>query len=135
MELRAERAKIEAEVPSTVLIGTYLLHTSTLKTMLLEKFERTCQLLMKLICERGREQAAEVAKAFSDMYDMLQEQPKDIEKLTEISEFMSTLTENRALMEYMTDRLIEAETIDYDELQAMTEAHVNGQDLKQLQAA
>ena len=25
--------------------------------------------------------------------------------------------------------------IDYDELQAMTEAHVNGQDLKQLQAA
>ena len=35
----------------------------------------------------------------------------------------------------LTERLIEAVTIDYDELQAMTEAHVNGQDLKQLQAA
>ena len=67
LEQRVEKAKIEAEVPSTVLIGTYLLHTSTLKTMLLEKFDRTCELLMKLICERGREQAAELSKQFSDM--------------------------------------------------------------------
>merc|ERR1712127_259730 len=43
--------------------------------------------------------------------------------------------DTEAILDYMTDRLIEAETIDYDELQAMTEAHVNGQDLKQLQAA
>merc|ERR1719364_629325 len=65
---------------------------------------------------------------------------REVQKLVQSAydRAMSTLTENRALMEYMTDRLIEAETIDYDELQAMTEAHVNGQDLnklKQLQAA
>jgi len=36
-----------------------------------------------------------------------------------------TLSENKELLEEMTERLIEKETIDYDELQSMTEAHVN----------
>jgi len=39
---------------------------------------------------------------------------------------LQTLTENKELLEELTERLIEKETIDYDELQAMTEAHVNG---------
>ena len=51
-----------------VLIGTFLLHTSTLKTMLLQKFDNTAELLMKLICERGRQQAADVSEAFSKMF-------------------------------------------------------------------
>ena len=56
-----------------------------LKGALLEKYERTCDLLMKLICERGKAKSAEVSQAFSEMYDRLQEQPKDIEKLTEMN--------------------------------------------------
>merc|ERR1712129_3574 len=62
---------------------------------------------------------------------------REVQKLVQgaYDRTMTTLTENKALLDYMTDRLIEAETIDYDELQAMTEAHVNGQDLKQLQSA
>merc|ERR1712151_514958 len=43
---------------------------------------------------------------------------------------VKTLTENKALLEEMTERLIEKETIDYDELQAMTEAHVNSRALQ-----
>jgi len=62
---------------------------------------------------------------------------REVQKLVQgaYDRTMTTLTENKALLDYMTERLIEAETIDYDELQAMTEAHVNGQDLKQLQSA
>merc|ERR1719424_1952930 len=62
---------------------------------------------------------------------------REVQKLVQgaYDRTVTTLTENKALLDYMTDRLIEAETIDYDELQAMTEAHVNGQDLKQLQSA
>merc|ERR1711865_1166465 len=62
---------------------------------------------------------------------------REVQKLVQgaYDRTMTTLTENKALLDYMTDRLIEAETIDYDELQTMTEAHVNGQDLKQLTSA
>ena len=62
---------------------------------------------------------------------------REVQKLVQgaYDRTMTTLTENKALLDYMTERLIEAETIDYDELQSMTEAHVNGQDLKQLQSA
>ena len=35
-EQREVKAKLEGEVPSTVLIGTFLLHTSTLKAQLLD---------------------------------------------------------------------------------------------------
>ena len=55
---------------------------------LLDKFDRTCELLMQLICERGRTHAAEVAAEFAKMYEMMQDQPKDIERLTEISKNM-----------------------------------------------
>ena len=92
-EQREIKATLEAEVPNTVLIGTFLLHTSTLKTQLLEKFDRTSELLMRLICERGRTQAAAVSEAFAEMFGQLDQQPNDIEKLTEISEFMQTLTD------------------------------------------
>jgi len=62
---------------------------------------------------------------------------REVQKLVQgaYDRTMTTLTENKALLDYMTERLIEAETIDYDELQTMTEAHVNGQDLKQLTSA
>merc|ERR1711957_291841 len=62
---------------------------------------------------------------------------REVQKLVQgaYDRTMTTLTENKALLDYMTERLIEAETIDYDELQSMTEAHVNGQDLKQLTKA
>ena len=84
--------------------------------------------------ETGDNQAFGIKAASVDTEAILD---REVQKLVQSAydRAMSTLTENRALMEYMTDRLIEAETIDYDELQAMTEAHVNGQDLKQLQAA
>jgi len=38
-----------------------------------------------------------------------------------------TLTENRALLDEMTEKLIEKENIDYDELAQMTQAHLNRQ--------
>ena len=84
--------------------------------------------------ETGDNQAFGIKAASVDTEAILD---REVQKLVQSAydRAMSTLTENRALMEYMTERLIEAETIDYDELQAMTEAHVNGQDLKQLQAA
>ena len=41
------------------------------------------------------------------MFDMLQEQPKDIEKLTEISEFLVTLTEKSdELQHFRASRLV-----------------------------
>ena len=84
--------------------------------------------------ETGDTQAFGIKAASVDTEAILD---REVQKLVQgaYDRTMTTLTENRALLDYMTDRLIEAETIDYDELQAMTEAHVNGQDLKQLQAA
>ena len=80
-------------MPTKVLIGTFLLHTSDMKNRLLERIDQTNELLMQLICERGRQAAAEVSQQFSDMYDTLQEQPKDIEKLTEMANFLASLPE------------------------------------------
>ena len=62
---------------------------------------------MQLICERGRQAAAEVAEEFSKMYDMLQEQPKDIEKLTEISEFIETVVQKSEELQVGIDSMTE----------------------------
>ena len=43
-----------------------------------------------------------------------------------------TLEDNRALLDALTEKMIEKETIDYDELAQMTEDHINS---KALQAA
>ena len=66
-EERAHKARLETEVPGTVLIGTFLLHTSTLRTTIIEKFDRTCDLLMQLIVERGRQAAAAIQEQFKEM--------------------------------------------------------------------
>ena len=78
-------------MPSRVLIGSFLIQMGGLKEELLAKFDRTVDLLMQLICSRGRAAADDVSKEFAAMFEKLQEQPKDIEKLTEISEFMLSL--------------------------------------------
>jgi hypothetical protein len=88
---RAHKAQLEAQLPNRVLIGTYLVNTETLKATILDKFDRTCELLLQLICERARAMSADVMAKFEEMFGQLQEQPKDIEKLTEISEFIATV--------------------------------------------
>ena len=117
-EQRAVKAKLEDEVPSTVLIGTFLLHTQVLKDQLLEKIDRTCELLMRLICERARQHAATVSEAFTEMFGQLDQQPSDIEKLTEISEFMATLTEKsdelEATIQMMTDHYEVLEDLQFE---------------------
>ena len=105
-------------MPSTVLIGTFLLHTQVLKDQLLEKIDRTCELLMRLICERARQHAATVSEAFTEMFGQLDQQPSDIEKLTEISEFMATLTEKSDELEetiqMMTDHYEVLEDLQFE---------------------
>ena len=100
------------------MLGTFAVQQAPLKEALLAKFDKTAELLMIVICERGKAKAAEVSTAFAEMYDRLQEQPKDIEKLTEISEFMVTLMEKseelQVQIETMTAHFEVLETLQFE---------------------
>ena len=74
---------------------------------LLEKYDRTVELLMQLICDRGRQAAQDISQQFSEMYSKLNEQPKDIEKLTEMSEFVATLPARSAELQVQIDSMME----------------------------
>ena len=66
---RAERAALDAELPSSVVLGTFAVQQAPLKEALLAKFDKTAELLMIVICERGKAKAAEVSTAFAEMHD------------------------------------------------------------------
>ncbi|KAL1510265.1 hypothetical protein AB1Y20_006588 [Prymnesium parvum] len=85
-EERRLREALDAELPDDVLIGMFMVSLSAFKSALLSKHERTAQLLLQLISDRARAACNEISTAFAEMYEKLQEQPKDIEKLTEIQE-------------------------------------------------
>lgn len=115
---RSMREELETTLPTQVLIGTFLVSMGPLKAQLLAKFDKTGELLMRLICDRGRQASQEVSTAFAAMYERLQEQPKDIEKLTEISEFMETLAVEAETLQEGIDQMTE-----FYEVRAHVHAH------------
>jgi cell division protease FtsH len=81
--------------------------------------------------ETGQEQLGSARAASADTEAKLD---VEVQKLVQAAydHTMTTLKENKALLDYMTERLIKEETIDYLELQRMRDAHLEGKDLKEL---
>jgi len=81
--------------------------------------------------ETGQEQLGSARAASLDTEAKLD---VEVQKLVQAAydHTMTTLKENKALLDYMTERLIKEETIDYTELARMRDAHLDGKDLKEL---
>ena len=98
-EIRAEvaaqrkaEAALEAALPTEMVIGMFSVAVGTLRASLVAKHRACVEQLLLLVAERAREECAVVCKAFGEMHTCSScEQPKDIEKLTEMSEFVATL--------------------------------------------
>ena len=98
-----------------MLIGQFMVSLSAFKSTLLAKHARTADLLLELIAGRGRAHCEEISKAFSEMHDMLQEQPKDIEKLTEIQEFLAGMQTRTSELQSQIEEMTEH----YDALESL----------------
>jgi dynein heavy chain len=89
LEHKRVREQLEREVPSVVLIGTYLVSVSQVRQLILDKHALLVERVLELIDGRAREVTKALQKAFADMHATLQAQPKDIENLTEMQGYMA----------------------------------------------
>ena len=113
-EIRAEvaaqrkaEAALEAALPTEMVIGMFSVAVGTLRASLVAKHRACVEQLLLLVAERAREECAVVCKAFGEMHTQLCEQPKDIEKLTEMSEFVATLPARSAELQVQIDSMME----------------------------
>ena len=113
-EIRAEvaaqrkaEAALEASLPTEMVIGMFSVAVGTLRASLVAKHRACVEQLLLLVAERAREECAVVCKAFGEMHTQLCEQPKDIEKLTEMSEFVATLPARSDELQVQIDSMME----------------------------
>ena len=113
--LDSVRAKVEEHrqaietlarsLPSEVLIGMYQLSLVGLKAQLIAKHEACVKLLLELVSTRARETCLYIQKQYTEMHERLQDQPKDIEKLTEMTEFLASLSARSAELQEAIDEM------------------------------
>ena len=131
---RKAEAALEAALPTEMVIGMFSVAVGTLRASLVAKHRACVEQLLLLVAERAREECAVVCKAFGEMHTQvtgchchhhrllyhshltpllppsslqLCEQPKDIEKLTEMSEFVATLPARSAELQVQIDSMME----------------------------
>lgn len=117
-EHTATRARLEAEVPQVVQIGTYLVSVAQVKQQMLDKQAQLIELTLHLIDDRAREAAQRLAREFSAMHGTLQEQPKDIEQLTRLRAYMAECAAQVDAMQGAIDEMM----THYDVLEARARA-------------
>ena len=59
-----------------------------------------------LVADRARETCKHIQAAFYEMHEKLQDQPKDIEKLTEMTEFLASLSARSAELQEAIDEMV-----------------------------
>jgi len=89
LEHIATKESLEAEVPQLVMLGMYLVSVVQVRQAMLNKHAQVIELTLELIDGRARAASQQLARKFADMHAALQEQPRDIERLTEMRMYMT----------------------------------------------
>lgn len=70
------------------MIGMYLVSVVQVRQLMLDKQAHVVDLTLELMDGRAREASQALSRKFAEMHATLQEQPKDIERLTEMRAYM-----------------------------------------------
>ena len=90
--------KLERElkdlIPESIHVSYFNIQCNELLTHLLDKYQTLSKELIKLIAKRCKESTQRLFNSFEVIKGKIKEQPKGIEQLTELKEYMSNLPSN-----------------------------------------
>jgi dynein heavy chain len=98
----SQAEQISNNFPTAISLGFVMIDCKTLRTMLSAKHKLIATKLFQLLERKIREYADTVIQEFRTMWDVVAVQPQNIEKLTELRDYMSGLTQK---IEQISDRL------------------------------
>ncbi|XP_078481026.1 dynein axonemal heavy chain 1-like isoform X3 [Ciona intestinalis] len=104
-----EKEKIEAEIPSSIVIGAFWVGTENVRQSLSKKRKTLANAVLELLAKKLRDQADEACEECKFINRKLYEKPNSVEELTEMREWMKGVPEqllqhqemiNRAMVDY-----------------------------------
>ena len=85
----SEEKRLKEEIPESVIVSMFKINTCEIRNTLAEKHARIAKEEIELIAKRARQQASELLDVFEKKNMKIESNPKDIEELTSIKEFMA----------------------------------------------
>eukprot|EP00965_Chrysotila_dentata_P217130 6189805-Pleurochrysis_carterae.AAC.1 len=98
-EIRKEQESVRSSLPNKVVIGMFSISLVGLKQQLHQKHEDCVRRLLELVAKRAKCMSESISKSFSVVHGKLDDPPKDIEQLTETSEFLAGIAAQAATLQ------------------------------------
>ncbi|KAL0272752.1 UNVERIFIED_CONTAM: hypothetical protein PYX00_005610 [Menopon gallinae] len=86
-----EKAELTATIPSSIIIGPFLIHVEAVKKLLVDKREMIIERILSYFAGRLRKQIAELNREFVEIDTRMKERPTSIEGVFEIREWLETV--------------------------------------------
>ncbi|KAL8275069.1 hypothetical protein Esti_000948 [Eimeria stiedai] len=83
--------RIEEEIPKVVVVGVFCVGCEEVRNNLISTIRGVSQLLLDALARRFREQCLQTLEKFKDISLMVKQQPKGIEELTDLREYMDDI--------------------------------------------
>eukprot|EP00741_Cyanophora_paradoxa_P012299 tig00000169_g11885.t1 len=90
----AARAELEQRIPLSLAVGAFQVNCSAVRSLLVGKHTRIIQLLLQLVAKKARALAEGVIGEFAGMHEKLKARPTNIEKVTEMREYIASIPES-----------------------------------------
>ena len=86
-----QEEKLKQEIPLSIHVSCFKIQCNDLFNYMTEKFSTLQKQLIQLIAKKGRETSSQIFNSFEVIKQKLKETPVDIEKLTELKDYMTNL--------------------------------------------
>nr|XP_033782541.1 dynein heavy chain 1, axonemal isoform X1 [Geotrypetes seraphini]XP_033782544.1 dynein heavy chain 1, axonemal isoform X1 [Geotrypetes seraphini]XP_033782545.1 dynein heavy chain 1, axonemal isoform X1 [Geotrypetes seraphini]XP_033782546.1 dynein heavy chain 1, axonemal isoform X1 [Geotrypetes seraphini]XP_033782547.1 dynein heavy chain 1, axonemal isoform X1 [Geotrypetes seraphini] len=105
-----EKERLDNTLPSTIVIGPFLVMIEGVKQNLLRKRRTLANALLELLAKNLRRQVEEISEQFRGISRKLYEKPNSVEELTELREWMKGIPDQVKILEDQISKII----VDYD---------------------
>lgn len=78
-------------MPKSIQVSIFQINCEDTVKFLANKYERICELLKEIIAKRAKSQSTELFKKLKEIKDKIKNKPDNIEKLTEITDYMEVV--------------------------------------------
>jgi len=91
LEHMAKEIEVLGAIPDTKIVGLFEVNCVEIKKVLSGKHKKTVELLLEMLQSRFRDNCSGICDSFAGIYGVLRKAPKDIEGITEMREYMSSV--------------------------------------------
>ncbi|XP_065685160.1 dynein axonemal heavy chain 1 isoform X1 [Hydra vulgaris] len=105
-----EKDDIENQVPQSIVIGPFMVNIDSVKQFLLKKKKQIANSLLELFTKRVYKNVESICEEFKTISRKLFEKPNDIEQVTEMREYLSTLSISLSEKQDLMNKVM----LDYD---------------------